>query len=483
MNYLYPISTVFPYNTASLKPYEERFFDALIKNDDTNFLNSSTLLLNSIAENYFEFLLENYATAVKMRIFVLIDYGCKVKNDSFIIQLVNSLNGILPRMQKTLAPNKLSLYFNRLYDQRGNLKTCLDYQNKLIPGYGTLAIMLAVNYYNAIVEALNDDAKTRVLIKELLDLYAQKRNKDCVHIFYGLKKAAEMHGKRNLSALKQAHHATILKIRASEKDPDLLDALNGLIDFIEGRSMENISNKLSENIQNVEKISDNLVQTDIKVNVLDANVKKVDKKIDKVDKNVGKVTRKVGELDKRVDEQGARIEQIDEKTLLNLPLWCKQIRNSVINSNSDWVLIAKRLNFSDQDIKGWLNQVDPFLSMLQEWFIANKTADAINGLLAVFKELNNAECVQIIQTNIDKVELESVDLFKDKGVDERIVNSPAQVFISYEWSSKKKAKLLRDMLVKRLNMDYGLAKENNRYLLKYNTLRSFYLFSKLITTS
>jgi hypothetical protein len=94
--------------------------------------------------------------------------------------------------------------------------------------------------------------------------------------------------------------------------------------------------------------------------------------------------------------------------------------------------------------------------------VANKTADAINGLLGVFKELNMKECAKIVEDNLKKVELESADLFKDKDIDERIVNSPAQVFIAFEWSCKKKAELLRDKLTERLNNDYDLSPEENK---------------------
>lgn len=101
--------------------------------------------------------------------------------------------------------------------------------------------------------------------------------------------------------------------------------------------------------------------------------------------------------------------------------------------------------------------------MLQEWFVANKTSDAIKGLLSVFKELDLKECVEIIDDNVRRVEAESGDMFKAReGVDERIVNSPAQVFIVYEWSAQGKAKLLRDKLAERLNADYGLNHETNK---------------------
>lgn len=247
----------------------------------------------------------------------------------------------------------------------------------------------------------------------------------------------------------------VLSIQREEKNGDVLQTITQLIDFMEGRTMENLSNQLNDNTQNVEKIGENLTQTSQKLDTLGQNVTRQDK-------NLKGLQTKVGELDVRVDEQAEKIEQLDQKTLLNMPVWTKQIRNSVINNNHDWVLVAQRLNFSEQDIKAWLTQADPFLSMLQEWFVANKTSDAINGLIGVFKELNMSDCVKIVEDNLKKVELESADLFKDKDVDNRIVNSPAQVFITFEWSCKKKAQLLRDKLSERLNKDYGLSKEKNR---------------------
>lgn len=300
-----------------------------------------------------------------------------------------------------------------------------------------------------------DAAKIRILLKEILGVYDQVKGKnDSMHIFLALKKIGESNQRRNIGLIKELK-SQVVSIRKEEKDGDVLQTITSLLDLIEGRTMESFSTKLTQNTQNVVKISENLVQTDKKVTSLG-------KDVSKQGKDIRGLTTKVGQLDERVDEQAEKIEQLDQKTLLNMPVWCKQIRNSVINGNHDWVLVAQRLNFGEQDIKAWLTQADPFLSMLQEWFVANKTADAINGLLSVFKELNITDCVKIIEENLKKVENDSADLFKDKDVDNRIVNSPAQVFITFEWSSKKQAKLLKDKLAERLNKDYGLDKEKNR---------------------
>ena len=126
-------------------------------------------------------------------------------------------------------------------------------------------------------------------------------------------------------------------------------------------------------------------------------------------------------------------------------MWCKDI-SLKLSENDDWILVAKRLNFNGTDIKGWLNQVDPCLSMLQEWFVINKTSDAITGLLKTFKELNYIECIQIIEKNLEDIEKNNIQLNDDDLLDEQLIKNPPQVFICYEWSSKSKAELLKKHL-------------------------------------
>lgn len=110
---------------------------------------------------------------------------------------------------------------------------------------------------------------------------------------------------------------------------------------------------------------------------------------------------------------------------------------------------------------GWLNQIDPFMSMIQEWFLANKTSDAIVGLMKVFKELNNKECVQIIQDSMDRIEEESKSRFKDYNMDDKLKKNPTHVFICYEASSREQADLLRRHLFVRLNQECGVVDAND----------------------
>lgn len=119
------------------------------------------------------------------------------------------------------------------------------------------------------------------------------------------------------------------------------------------------------------------------------------------------------------------------------------------------------------NFKGWLNQIDPFMSMLQEWFLINKTSDAVFGLMKVFKELNNKECMQIVQENIDRIEEESKSQFKDYNIDDKLKKNPAHVFICYEAASgRQQAEILHRHLFVRINQECGVSEPtvdlNNR---------------------
>lgn len=101
------------------------------------------------------------------------------------------------------------------------------------------------------------------------------------------------------------------------------------------------------------------------------------------------------------------------------------------------------------------------MSMLQEWFLANKTSDAIIGLMKVFKELNNRECVQIIQESIDRIEEETKSRFKDYDMDAKLKKNPAHVFICYEASSREQAELLQRHLFVKINHECGVGDAND----------------------
>ena len=57
-------------------------------------------------------------------------------------------------------------------------------------------------------------------------------------------------------------------------------------------------------------------------------------------------------VDERLDEQDKHLGELDDKTLLNVPLWSKSVALLLAN---EWVLIAKRLNFYSNRYKRMAN--------------------------------------------------------------------------------------------------------------------------------
>lgn len=80
--------------------------------------------------------------------FVLIDNGIKTANDSFLVSLISAFNMVISQ----ISLKKSKSHLTRMFEQRGNLKPLLTYNNKLIPGFGALVVMHVNNYYNAIIE-------------------------------------------------------------------------------------------------------------------------------------------------------------------------------------------------------------------------------------------------------------------------------------------------------------------------------------------
>lgn len=262
--------------------------------------------------------------------------------------------------------------------------------------------------------------------------------------------------------LVRAHRTFFVELKKEvQTNPKAINSVNSILDLIDNRNLETVSNRLNENEQNIVRINEDLIVKDVEIRTLDQNVRTNEQSISALRDDVVQIGDRVEVMSRQIEQQNARIDSLDEKTLFNMPVWCKQIKASMQKGHHDWILVAKRLHFSERDIKGWLNQIDPFMSMLQEWFIANKTSDAVLGLMKVYKELGNKECVQIIQENIDQIEEETKNMFKDYNIDDKMKRNPAQVFLCYEASSKDKAELLHRYLFERLNQECGVRNLND----------------------
>ena len=317
-------------------------------------------------------------------------------------------------------------------------------------------------YYFLVLKMDDNNAVERVklLVLELIDLFDEMRSKDAAVFLTNIERIAKCANKKHLNAVK-SHYA---RLSVFKKDKSLnaivevQNAIVSLLNFLDEKTFEKLTETVSENTGRIQVVSDKVAKTETNFNALKQDV-------NKQAKQVNTLTHKVNKTGKQVDELKNQVDVIDKKTLSNVPAWCRDIAKILLATKDRWVLVAKRLNFSEKDIKGWMSQAEPCMSMLQEWFVINKTSDAISGLMLVFGELNLVECIKVINENMASIEeqivREGLQLNKDAQIDEQLMKRPPQVFICFEWSVKEQAVRLKEHLLAKLNENLSTESSRN----------------------
>ena len=84
--------------------------------------------------------------------------------------------------------------------------------------------------------------------------------------------------------------------------------------------------------------------------------------------------------------------------MTNAPKWSRDL-TKLMNpeTDADWRLLASRLDYSKEDIRGWSQQNDPCMALLSEWYATHKTSEATKGLLNILQEMNRADGAIIVE--------------------------------------------------------------------------------------
>ena len=82
----------------------------------------------------------------------------------------------------------------------------------------------------------------------------------------------------------------------------------------------------------------------------------------------------------------------------NAPTWSRDV-TKLMNPESehDWRLLASRLGYSPDDIRGWATQSDPCMALLSEWYATHKTFEASKGVLNILQEMNRLDAAIIVE--------------------------------------------------------------------------------------
>ena len=432
--YSYIIEQIFPYiDLIVFQSYDSRIFNKLIEDD--LFLKNNITLLKIIAEyipNFFIFKENNE----EIRIISLLGKIYN-SNDSFLIYSLNNLfNIFIEKLEilKIIKPNELyDLYFNRkkfyrliFIDEKNHFE--FDLMNK-IEGLQLVNLIHSVcNLYYFLFINIFEKEKRKTLITELFEIYKIIKNKDCVYIFYILKKIATLN---NQIYLLQEHYRLFKLIEKYEKIVEIKEQVILICEIIKDIKPSRKSNLNSIQNQFTASTDTNLLKNLENDNLENCFQKKIIllKDIEKNNENCHKYNLK---------------ETTDFK-IINIPLWSEELCYE-IEIKDEWVLISKRLGFSESKIEEWRHNTNPARSMLKEWFAINKKSEAISDILILFNELNMLDYVNLIQRYLTKIEILNSENFYDEEIDK------SQIFLIFERESLEKAKILKKYL-KKFNLD------------------------------
>lgn len=89
------------------------------------------------------------------------------------------------------------------------------------------------------------------------------------------------------------------------------------------------------------------------------------------------------------------------KTLSAAPAWSREV-SRLMNpeSDTDWRLLAQRLNFTAEDIRAWATTPDPCMSLFAEFYTNNRAAEASKAVLQQLKEMNRLDAAAIVEAAI-----------------------------------------------------------------------------------
>ncbi|XP_046350461.2 uncharacterized protein LOC124131312 [Haliotis rufescens] len=233
------------------------------------------------------------------------------------------------------------------------------------------------------------------------------------------------------------HRAVLEKVHARAQIQYTKDGITGLIDIMEGRSLAALSGDIKETQDDVKEIDTKVTDTQKNVKVVTKEVDKQKKEIKTVKKDVKTQGKKIVALEETVDETVAKVEEIDGKTLSHAPFWSRDV-SKLLNpkGDHDWRLLSTRLGYNNDDIRGWAQQHDPCMALLNEWYATRKTSEASYAVLTALQEMNRMDAASIVENAMKMAETVVED-------DPFEYASPPVVFISYQWGIQNEVKLLK----------------------------------------
>ncbi|XP_060592919.1 uncharacterized protein LOC132747533 [Ruditapes philippinarum] len=230
------------------------------------------------------------------------------------------------------------------------------------------------------------------------------------------------------------------KMEESSNAPDVKESCRNIINVIEGKSIEGVIEDIQQAQEDIDDLDKKVGATMNTVVSLGDHVIEQGKDISKVRDDVGNLGERVDNVEEGLTDTKVKVEEIDNKTMTNAPKWSRDL-TKLLNpkAENDWRLLAKRLQYSNDDIRAWAQQHDPCMALLSEWYATHKTSEANFAILNNLQEMNRLDGAIIVENAMKATE----DVVED---DEFEYPSPPPIFLSYQWGVQNEVKLLKQHL-------------------------------------
>ncbi|KAK6180454.1 hypothetical protein SNE40_012605 [Patella caerulea] len=241
-------------------------------------------------------------------------------------------------------------------------------------------------------------------------------------------------------SLIEKHRSFIEKLSTTGTDQNFKDQAKAIIDLLEGRSLETLADDIDQQQDEIYNLDTRVTTNENNINQVTEEVGRHSEQITEIRYTVDEQGNKINELGEVVDETVQKVEEIDQKTLSHAPYWSRDI-SKLLNPKTepDWRLLSSRLGYSNDDIRGWSQQADPCMAMLNEWYATHKTSEATFGVFTALQEINRLDAAVIVENAMKAAD----QVVEDEEFE---YSTPPPIFLSYQWGHQQEVKLLRQHL-------------------------------------
>ncbi|XP_025077777.1 uncharacterized protein LOC112554278 isoform X2 [Pomacea canaliculata] len=240
--------------------------------------------------------------------------------------------------------------------------------------------------------------------------------------------------------LLEKYRGVIEKFRDTTKDNDHHSGCSLIIDLLDGKSLDKVAAEVKALQEDVVDLEVRVITVETDVVEVKGSVRRQEKDLDKVKDEVAEHGQRLDQVEDTVEETVAKVEEIDGKTLSHAPFWSRDV-SKLLNPDTkhDWRLLGRRLGYNNDDMRGWAQQADPCMAMLNEWYATHKTRDATFAVLTALQDMSREDAAAIVENAMKNAEAVVED-------EEFEYATPPDVFISYQWGHQNEVRLLRQHL-------------------------------------